>query len=181
MPITIERADAELFEMAGKGDFSFMVEAYLEPAFGKPVAEWKRLPVAPYTKTYNAIGDEEREEWADKEIAFFVAMLDATPIGRLSVTPNWNGYGMLDHFGVDKAHRSGGTGQALLADARAWAQDTGLPGLALETQNNNLAACRFYERQGFELGGIDHFFYRGLDPDTREIALFWYLPFGEKL
>lgn len=34
----------------------------------------------------------------------------------------------------------------------------------LETQNNNMAACRYYHRYGFELGGIDHLIYRGLAP-----------------
>jgi len=49
-----------------------------------------------------------------------------------------------------------------------------LPGLMLETQNNNLAACAFYEKHGFRLGGIDRCLYQGLDPQSSEIALFWY-------
>lgn len=176
MPVTIERADPLLFEAAGKADFSFEVDAYLEPVFGAPVREWRRIPTEPYVKSYNK-ADEDDGEW-DDDSALFVAVLDGAPIGRLSVTRNWNGYGLLDHFGVDRPYRASGIGHRLFDCAKSWAREQGLPGLSLETQNNNLTACRFYERQGFQLGGIDRFFYRGLFPDTREIALFWYLPFS---
>ena len=47
----------------------------------------------------------------------------------------------------------------------------------LETQNINVAACLFYARCGFVLGGYDRFLYRGLTPETDEIALYWYLIF----
>jgi ribosomal protein S18 acetylase RimI-like enzyme len=58
-----------------------------------------------------------------------------------------------------------------------WAKEKGLPGLMLETQNNNVAACHLYESCGFELGGFDRNLYKGLHPDTKEIALYWYLFF----
>lgn len=51
----------------------------------------------------------------------------------------------------------------------------------LETQNNNLGACRLYERCGYVLGGMDHLRYRGIDAQTREVALFWYLVFTSQL
>jgi len=45
----------------------------------------------------------------------------------------------------------------------------------LETQHNNVAACRLYARHGFRLGGVDLDLYRGLPhPGRHEIALFWY-------
>jgi streptothricin acetyltransferase len=47
----------------------------------------------------------------------------------------------------------------------------------LETQNNNVAACRLYESGGFQLAGFDRCLYKGLHPDTDEIALYWYLVF----
>jgi ribosomal protein S18 acetylase RimI-like enzyme len=58
-----------------------------------------------------------------------------------------------------------------------WARDKGCPGMMLETQNNNVAACRFYESCGFELGGFDAYLYKGLNRTTDEIALYWYLMF----
>jgi len=50
----------------------------------------------------------------------------------------------------------------------------------LETQNSNVAACLFDKRFGFMLGDIDRFLHRGEDPRNHEIALFWYLLFGDE-
>jgi streptothricin acetyltransferase len=47
----------------------------------------------------------------------------------------------------------------------------------LETQNTNVAACLFYRRCGFELGGFDRFLYHAIHPDSDEIALYWYMFF----
>jgi len=66
-----------------------------------------------------------------------------------------------------------------MARAVAWAETKQLPGIMLETQNNNVAACRFYERCGFKLGGFDRYLYKGITQSTEEIALYWYLFFGE--
>ena len=58
--------------------------------------------------------------------------------------------------------------------AVAWTIKLGLAGLRAETQNNNVPACGFYEACGFHLGGFDMHLYRGLDLQTKEVALFWY-------
>jgi ribosomal protein S18 acetylase RimI-like enzyme len=51
----------------------------------------------------------------------------------------------------------------------------GLPGIMLETQNNNIGACKFYERCGFQLGEFDKFLYKGLEEEMTETAMYWYL------
>jgi ribosomal protein S18 acetylase RimI-like enzyme len=58
-----------------------------------------------------------------------------------------------------------------------WARERNLPGIMLETQDVNVPACRFYENLGFKLRGIDTHLYKGLNPNTDEIALYWYLIF----
>jgi ribosomal protein S18 acetylase RimI-like enzyme len=62
-----------------------------------------------------------------------------------------------------------------VAEAIDWAKTKLLAGIMLETQNNNVAACRFYERCGFKLGGFDRYLYKGISKNTEEIALYWYL------
>lgn len=54
-----------------------------------------------------------------------------------------------------------------------WAKDGGMFGLMLETQDTNLTACRFYQRCGFILGGVDTMLYQNF-PNSDEKALFWY-------
>jgi hypothetical protein len=49
--------------------------------------------------------------------------------------------------------------------------------MMLETQDNNVLGCRLYASCGFELRGFDTHLYKGLDPSSDEIALYWYLIF----
>ena len=51
----------------------------------------------------------------------------------------------------------------------------GSKGLMLETQDLNLAACRFYVKTGFRIGGADTLLYEGLGTElAEERAIFWY-------
>ncbi|GED59584.1 hypothetical protein BFO01nite_37160 [Brevibacillus formosus] len=63
----------------------------------------------------------------------------------------------------------------LIEQAKRWMKDGGMTGIMLETQNNNVRACNFYESCGFVIGGFDSYVYRGLDKDSDEIAIYWYL------
>ncbi len=47
-----------------------------------------------------------------------------------------------------------------------------LHGLMLETQDNNLIACKFYHNCGFKIGSVDTMLYANF-----EKAVFWYLRF----
>ena len=73
---------------------------------------------------------------------------------------------------VDPDYRRRGVGKSLLSDAAEWARLQGCRWLKIETQNTNVAACRFYEAMGARLGGIDRFAYASL-PD--EVELDWFL------
>ena len=111
----------------------------------------------------------------DKTI--FLAYVDNEPAGQIRIMKYWNRYAYTDDFGVDAKHRRQGVGRALIQRAIEWARDKGFPGIMLETQNNNVAACRLYESCGFELGGFDVYLYKGLNRTIDEIALYWYLMF----
>ncbi|WP_163031562.1 GNAT family N-acetyltransferase, partial [Pseudomonas viridiflava] len=90
---------------------------------------------------------------------------------------HWSGYAYVDELAVDESARRHGVARSLLDVAQFWSRKRNLPGIMLETQNNNLAACKLYEQCGFVVGGVDHMRYRGIDPQTRESAIFWYLIF----
>ena len=63
---------------------------------------------------------------------------------------------------------------ALLDFAKAWARQSGLAGVRLETQSTNVPACRLYQRHGFVLGGADRLVYRADPALAHEVALYWY-------
>lgn len=112
------------------------------------------------------------------ERAIFLAYEDGVPVGRIVLRRNWNRNAFVEDIAVRRAARGRGVGSALLARAGDWAREQGLHGLMLETQDTNLLACRFYQKNGFQLGGVDGCLYRNFEePYRSETALFWYLPF----
>jgi ribosomal protein S18 acetylase RimI-like enzyme len=162
-------------------DFSFEVAAYGAPEIGKPVEQWRVTPITPYRKCYG-IDPEEFISFRDAaDSAIFMAYLDDEPVGHLVVSTNWNGFAHIDELAVHAPARRHGVAKALLDVAQFWSRKKKLPGIMLETQNNNLGACRLYERIGYVLGGTDHLRYRGIDPNTAEVALFWYRLFENPL
>jgi ribosomal protein S18 acetylase RimI-like enzyme len=56
-----------------------------------------------------------------------------------------------------------------------WTKEKKLKGIMLETQDTNLAACRFYKKYGFILGGVDTMLYGNFENKDQK-ALFWYYP-----
>lgn len=66
--------------------------------------------------------------------------------------------------------RSAGTGTRLFQSAERWARRRGCLTLKAETQSINVPACRFYQRMGCTLGGIDRFAYPEL---PNEVQLIW--------
>ena len=73
---------------------------------------------------------------------------------------------------VAPGHRGAGIGARLFAAAVAWARGRGCRLLKAETQNTNVAACRFYAAQGCTLRGI----HVGAYPACpEEVQLLWYL------
>jgi len=80
--------------------------------------------------------------------------------------------GVLWDIRVAPSHRGQGIGSRLLQAAAQFAWDQGCTWLKVETQNTNPAACRFYAKHGFTLGGIRERAYPEF-PD--EAQLLWYL------
>jgi len=71
MTILIIRAYVALAHIIEDRDFSFFVEAFHEPIFGRPVAQWPRTPVPAYRKDYRA--HAESESAGDASDALFLA------------------------------------------------------------------------------------------------------------
>jgi streptothricin acetyltransferase len=86
----------------------------------------------------------------------------------------WRNTAKLWNIGIDRAYRRTGLGRELMNRAIAWARDEGLRGIVLETQTNNMPACRFYQAMGFKLCGIDDHFYSNDDIGVKEVAIFWW-------
>nr|WP_025128334.1 GNAT family N-acetyltransferase [Pseudomonas sp. PH1b]BFD41723.1 GNAT family N-acetyltransferase [Pseudomonas sp. FFPRI_1] len=178
--LAIRVADEGFAPYVWGSDFSFQVGAYAEAERGVSVSDWPLRQIVPYRKCYG-IDPEEFSSYrnaADSEI--FMAFLDDQPVGHMVISTNWNGYAHIDELAVHAPARRHGVARALLEVAQFWSRKKQLPGVMLETQNNNLGACRLYERCGYVVGGVDHLRYRGIDAQTSEVAIFWYRLFADE-
>lgn len=187
MSVTIEPLRAEHVAAAAGFDASFLVDSRLSLHARDGVIGFEILPLTPYRKRYRTTEAEDLREYLDDagpldnadsdDRAGFVAIEQGAIIGRLLLSRSWNGYASIDDIAVDAGARRSGAGSALIERAVAWARQRNLPGVMLETQDNNVAACCFYERKGFVLGGFDNFHYANDAEVAHETALFWYLIF----
>ncbi|QKS71248.1 GNAT family N-acetyltransferase [Paenalkalicoccus suaedae] len=104
--------------------------------------------------------------------ALFLAYLDDTCIGQIRIIRDWNRFCYIENIAVRKDFRKLGVGLHLLTRAEEWAKEHQLIGMSLEAQDDNLAACRFYAKHGFILGGVDTL--KHSNNVAIEATLYWY-------
>jgi ribosomal protein S18 acetylase RimI-like enzyme len=177
MNITICEMDESSIHSVKQYGSSFEVTSKLALHAEDGKISYTVVEVPPYTKQYAAEKFDPETYVARPDRVVFFAYVEDELVGQIRLLKYWNGYGYIDDIAVEPGFRGRGVGQALIERAIEWAKSNGLPGLMLETQDNNVVACRLYERCGFELCGFDTHLYKGLDMVSDEIALYWYLIF----
>src|SRR5215471_15744517 len=153
----------------------------LNNGFGGFVMTERQLDV-PYLKDYDAI--ESPQQWPRSfdisQWGFFGAHSNGLRVGGAAVAFNTTGLTMLEgrsdiavlwDIRVATEARGQGIGTALFRAVEKWAESKNCNRLKVETQNINVPACRFYAKQGFELGTIHRFAYPDLPNETQ---LLWY-------
>jgi ribosomal protein S18 acetylase RimI-like enzyme len=149
----------------GLGGFKFIEEA-----------------VAPYIKDYDAY--ETPSQWHSRldlsNWGILSAFDGSQRVGGAAVAWKTPELSMLEGRGdlaclwdlrVHPDFRNKGIGHRLFTHALAWSRERSCRRLKVETQNINVPACRFYARQGCELGGINRYAY---DESINETQLLWY-------
>ncbi len=129
----------------------------------------------PSEKTYPGDTYDPDAYLENPDQAAFLAICSGRCVGSIRTRRSWNEMAFVEDLAVDRAYRGQGLGTSLMDAAAAWAKESGLFGIYLETQDLNLLACRFYLKYGFRLGGIDRMLYAA-GPSAEETALFFYLP-----
>jgi ribosomal protein S18 acetylase RimI-like enzyme len=159
---------------AGQCDGAFWVDSRLVLSAEDGRVQYTVVSTPPYEKRYPVEPIDYAAYVGQPDKAVFLAYVNGQVAGQIRLCRWWNGFGYVDDIVVDRTVRRHGVGAALMEQAKQWGLDKGLPGLRLETQDNNVAACRLYARCGFELAGFDRRLYHSLHPGTGEVALFWY-------
>jgi GNAT superfamily N-acetyltransferase len=142
----------------------------------------------PYVKDYDDADEGFPEDWPRQfdvsNWGILIAKEDGRSLGGAVVAQNTAGVNMLEgrsHLAVlwdirvRPEARCQGIGAQLFQYVARWARERGCRQLKVETQNVNVPACRFYARQGCELGAIHRFGYAGHPKVGHEVMLLWYL------
>lgn len=124
---------------------------------------------------------DDRLDWESyidsDEQAIFLAFDDVRCVGQIRLVKDWTRYAYIENIAVRGSHRGRGISAMLMQQAENWAREQELMGLSLEAQDDNLAACRFYLKQGMVLGGADTL-KQAFNPEIG-VTLYFYKRFGE--
>jgi streptothricin acetyltransferase len=164
-------------------DGRFLVDSVLRLHSTDSSINYSVIKIPPYEKRYGEMDD--LMDWADyvshPDRTMYVALAGHHIVGFVAAKRNWNQMAYVEDIQVDKRYRGHGLGRQLMNKIKEWAVGQGMVGMMLETQNNNVRACKFYERYGFVLGGFDQYVYRGIKEVANEIALYWYFIFDNQM
>ena len=177
MQITIRELDHDNLQDVNKCDGTFTVHSKLVLHAADGVISYSVVSIEPYQKRYIFEEKDYPSYIGNPDKTVYFAYIEGQLAGQIDVSKHWKAYAWIGDFFVDLEFRRHGIGHAMMEKAVDWAKARNLPGIMLETQDVNVQACRFYENFGFRLYGFDTYLYKGWNPATNEIALFWYLIF----
>ena len=187
--ITYRQASLSDMEEYGKIPMNFQCEsiyAIKRISNGLGGVLFEETPVEPYFRDLSHYDPPETWKRFDTtHWAFFMAYDGKLPIGGSAVAAKTKEVNMLSgredisllwDIRVDNRCKGQGVGTELFRLAADWSRGNGYKQMKIETQNNNVAACRFYHKQGACLAAFDEFAYFH-DPDAKkhEFIMMWYL------
>ncbi len=178
MNIVVKEATTDHIDSIKINDI-FTIDSMLVLSLYNNEIEYQVVEIPSYEKSYNededAVDYQEYIDHPDKTM--YLAFMEEQVVGQIILSRNWNNYAYIEDIKVDKDCRRYGIGRKLIEHAKHWAIAHDMRGIMLETQNTNVKACRFYESCGFKIGGFDCNLYKGINKNSKEIAIFWYFMF----
>ena len=177
MNLTLRQLDSTSLHQVDTFERNSIVNSHLILHVEDNKITYSIVPVEPYTKILD-VDPEDYTTFIDnpRKVIFF-ADVDGKPAGQIKLIPWWNKFAYIEELAVNTAFRGKGFGRALMMKAIEWAKAQSFPGVCLETQTNNVPACKLYESCGFILSGFDFNTYKNFPESKDEIALYWYLIF----
>ena len=94
-------------------------------------------------------------------------------VGLAVYRHSWNRYLYLYDLKANRDFRRRGVAGRLIEAGRELCRGHGYLGIYTQGQDNNLAACLFYLKTGFVIGGLDTMVYRGTRQEGKHDILFY--------
>jgi ribosomal protein S18 acetylase RimI-like enzyme len=138
----------------------------------------------PFRKTYENSEDDpfpRHNRWDVSNWGIFIAKNNEMIVGGCVVALRTEGIYMLEgrtdmavlwDIRVRPEYKRSGIGSKLFQRAKAYAVESDCKFLKIETQNVNVPACHFYQRQGCHLAGMNMHAYSKY---PEEVQLLWYM------
>ena len=118
--------------------------------------------------------DENYDFEAMSQDHVFVGAYDGGAcVGLAILREDFFKYMYLYDLKVNQDCRGQGVGRLLIGACKELAVQRGYRGLYTQGQDNNLGACRFYLKTGFEIGGINTHVYKGTFQEHKKDILFY--------
>lgn len=146
--------------------------------------EIEERPVAPFSKDYDAISENDPTWWPRlfdvSRWGLLAAFIDGERCGGAALAYGSPELDMLEGrcdlvvlWDLRVAHRARGrgVGTRLWETAEEWARKRGCTEIKVETQHDNPAACLFYAARGCELVAVDREAY---PEQPGEVQMIWY-------
>ena len=138
----------------------------------EPFAEWGRMipslrqgvweyQVVKFDREEEVCFPDVRYDVSEENTFFYGAYEGDTCVGLAVLRREMFKYLYLDDLKIRRAYRRQGIGSMLIRAGMDQARELGLVGMYTVGQDNNLSACLFYLKQGFQIGGFDNRTYRG--------------------
>ena len=183
--LVVEEASKSVLDEYSKVSIEFRVESEYKFKWhnnGLGGVELFEESVSPYWKNYDSEDDNpsflsdkfDLKNWCvvsafDGEIRIGGAIIayDTTGInlleGRDDLAVIWD-------IRIDKSHRGMGIGSKIFGRCIEWVEDKKCTRVKIETQNNNVGACRFYVSQNAKLSNFNRYCY---NDHPEEVQLIW--------
>lgn len=143
-------------------------------------AEWQHEVTLFEEKTQMTFPDEAYDFDAIVADGFALGAYDYDSgkcVGLAIMKNDWFKYMYLTDLKVNQAYRKQGVAYQLIEAALYMAQERGYAGIFTIGQDNNVNACEFYLRSGFEIGGYNTRGYRHtVQEDKADIYFYWDAP-----
>lgn len=112
------------------------------------------------------------DEMSEKHI-FIGAYDDEKCIGLAIMRHEWMKYMYLYDLKVNDTYRGKNVAAMLVEKMKEAAKDNNYNGIYTLGQDNNLAACKFYIKSGFVIGGLDTKVYQGTSQEGKKDIIFY--------
>lgn len=169
----------QLIDKAHAGDINIPNEPF--PLYGRMIpsyidGKWSYRTVGfpPEEVSEMTFPDENYDYDAMSEDCFFVGAYDGGRCVGLAIWQKpWHKYLYLYDLKVIREYRGRGVASALIRHGRQLAAQLGYRGVYTIGQDNNLNACKFYLKCGFEIGGFDNHVYNGTRQEGKADIYFY--------